>query len=210
MSNQEADKKLNKHILNLKTLIDMDGLRQLSTQTGFMGEMFIRSHSEDAKYLGGTHQHRGYSTTALPIFFFGASNYVPKTQNVRLNAPKFNISNLLIKKEDVFWIKRKDGSSVAYLKDGYSTFLKYARPGKNLNKVDHTFTGQMLNALTHDFTITTKKAEIRFFVRSPHHEKAYYTNLIRQWMGFFDEEIDQIKKMASDKYGLILTDHFSK
>lgn len=204
---EEANKKLGRHILGIKQLISNPDLRGLVEDTGIMGQRFIEMHNIDSNYLGGDYATKGYSRTTLPMFFFGEGTLVERTGNMRLNAAQHNISNLLIKKEDIFWTTTREGKKRAWLQGGYATFLKYARPGKNLNKVDHTFTGAMLRNLTHDMIFMTNGAEVRWYVRPPHDAKAAFTNAKREWMGLFREEIEDIARMASERFGLIIVDN---
>lgn len=210
MNNNKANlAKLSKHRFSLTKLIQNPDLKGLLEEAGRKGEALIQMHNIEGRYLSGDYMNKGYSTKTLPVFYFGSATLVERTGNLKLSSPEKNISNIIIKKDDIEWRKSKEGNSVAYLRGGYATFLKYTRPGKNLSKVDHTFTGQMLAALTHDVTIHSDGGTVEFFVRPPHDDKAYYTNLKREWMGFFDEEIQMIAEMASEGYGLIISDMIS-
>lgn len=200
---------LNRHILGIKQLVSNPDLRGLTEETGLMGQRFIEMHNIEGRYLGGDYAAKGYSTTTLPLFFFGDATLVERTGNMRVNAPRFNLSNVLIKKEDIDWHTSRTGKKVAKLVGGYATWLRYTRPGKNLGKVDHTFTGGMLRNLTHEMIFQTNASEVRWYVRPPHDAKAAYTNAKREWMGLFREEIREIAKMAANKYGLIIVDNLS-
>lgn len=204
MSFEDSTKKLRKHRFGIKEMLSNPELRELSEETGKLGHRMMLDHNLQGNYLGGDYANKPYSTTNLPLFFFGNATLVERTGNVRLSAPEMNIGSLLIKREDIYWSTDSQGNKMMWLRGGYATFLKYARPGKNLEKVDHQFTGQMLNAFTYDITFTTKGSEIRWYVRPPHDAKAAYTNAKRQWMGFFDEELEQVAEMASQKFGLII------
>lgn len=210
MNNNTANlKKLSNHRFQLTKLIQNPDLKGLLEESGAKGESLIQMHNLQGRYLSGDYMNKGYSTTTLPVFYFGSATLVERTGNLKLSSPEKNISNIIIKKDDIEWKKSKEGKKVAYLRGGYATFLKYTRPGKNLSKVDHTFTGQMLNALTHDIAINSDGGSVEFYVRSPHEDKAYYTNLRREWMGFFDDEIQMLAEMASEGYGLIISDMLS-
>lgn len=206
---EKSTKRLQHHILGIKQLISNPDLRGLSEDTGIMGQALIYQHNIDGNYMGGAYENRKYSTSNLPIFFFGEATLVERTGNLRLSNPELNISNVLIKKEDIFWTKDSQGNNIAWLQGGYAKFLKYARPGKNLNKVDHQFTGAMLRNLTFDLNFTQNGSEVRWYVRSPHADKAGWTHRRREWMGFFQKEIDQIAQMAAKKFGLIIFDTLS-
>jgi len=201
---------LRKHIIGIKGLIGNPELEYLSKQTAEMGQTMIDLHNTQGHYYGGEYAEKGYSTANLPVFFFGDFTVVEKTGNIRVNAPKMNLSNVLIKKEDIDWYTTNEGKRTAYVKGGYRTWLKYTRSGKNLNKVDHQFTGAMLRNLTHELVIHTKGSEIRWFVRSPHDKKAYYTHIRRNWLGFFDKEIDRLLDMAKQKYSLAIFERLTK
>lgn len=204
MSFEDSQNRLRKHILGIKNLVSNSELVGLVAETGIVGQAMIDAHNTEGRYLGGDYANKGYSTTTLPLFFFGDFTLVERTGNVRLSNPELQIGGLLIRKEDIQWTTSNSGRKVAWLKGGYAKFLKYSRPGKSINKVDHTFSGAMLRNLTHDTTIETHSATVRWYVRSPHDKKAYYTNLRRRWLGFFEEELDMIKQMAANQYGLII------
>lgn len=204
MSFEKGNKKLKRHILSIRQLISNPDLRGLAEETGAMGEAFLQMHNIQSKFLGGEYANKPYSRTNLPLFFFGEAVLVERTGNMRLSNPELQITNLLIRAQDIDWFTTREGKKMPFLKGGYSTFLKYARPGKNLNKVNHEFSGAMLRNLTHDMVFETNGATIRWYVRPPHDRKAYYTNLQREWMGFFQEEVDQIAQMAARKFGLII------
>lgn len=203
----KANARLGKHILGIKQLIDNPDLRGLSEETGKLGQRFMDMHNVQGNYLGGEYQNRGYSTATLPLFFFGDATLVERSGNMRLSAPEFNLSNLLIKKQDIDWHTTREGKKMAYLKGGYSTFLRYARPGKNLSKVDHTFTGAMLRNLTYDMIFQQNGATITWYVRPPHDRKAAFTHAKREWLGLFSSEIEEIAQMASEKFGIIVYDN---
>lgn len=209
MSFEESSKKLRKHILGLKQLVSNPDLRGLVKRTGQMGQQFIEMHNTDAKYLGGDYATKGYSKTTLPLFFFGQFTLVERTGNVRLNNAELQVTSMLIRKEDIFWSTTQEGKKIAWLQGGYSTFLRYARPGKNLDKVDHQYSGDMLRALTHELTFFENGAQVRWYVRSPQERKALWTHNKREWMGFFRKEIEAIKKMAANDYALIIHDNLT-
>lgn len=206
MSFEESNEKLRKHIFGIKQLISNPDLTQLLKDTQMLGTRYIDSHNTEARYLGGEYAHKGYSQVTLPMFFFGDATLVERTGNMRLNNPRMNVSNVLIKKHDIQWATSADGKKLAYLKGGYSTFLKYTRPGKSRHKVDHTFTGAMLRNLTSDLVFHRNGGEVTWYVRPPHDRKAAFTNAKREWMGLFRDEIDEIAKMASNSFGLLIYD----
>lgn len=206
MSFEDSNKKLRKHIFGIKQLISNPDLRQLLKDTQVLGTRYIDSHNTEGRYLGGEYANRGYSTTTLPMFFFGDATLVERTGNIRLNNPKMNVSNVLIKKQDIEWYTSNEGKRMAYLRGGYATFLKYTRPGKSRTKVDHTFTGAMLRNLTSDLVFHQQGGQVTWYVRPPHDRKAAFTNAKREWMGLFRDEIDEIAKMASRNFGLIIYD----
>lgn len=206
---EKSSERLRKHTFGLKSLIDNPQLRRLLNKSGALGQTLIEMHNIQGRYLGGKFANRGYSTKDLPVFFFGQGIYNPENKTITLNAPRFNINNILISSDKLRWITTQDGRRTAILKGGYSQFLRLTRPGKNLSKVDHTFTGGMLRNLTFDFTITTKSGQVRFFVRPPHDDKARWTHNKRQWMGFFEDDIRKVREMAIDEFGLILVEELS-
>lgn len=209
MSFEDSSAKLDKHILGIKQLINNPDLSGLIKRTGEMGQQFIEMHNIEANYLGGDYATKGYSSTTLPLFFFGQFTLVERTGNIRLTNEELQVTNMLIRKEHIHWTTTKEGKRMAWLQGGYRTFLRHARPGKNLDKVDHQFSGDMLRALTHEIRFFENGAEVRWYVRSPQERKALWTHNKRNWMGLFREEIDQIKQMASREYALIIYDQLT-
>lgn len=207
--NKESLERLRRHRLGIRSLIDAPQLKTLAEKTGTMGQGFIEMHNVQGRFLGGDYASKGYSETTLPVFFFGDWTLIERTGNIRITNPEMNVSDVLIRKEDIIWTTSQDGRKRAWVRGGYRTWLKATRPGKNLSRVDHTFTGAMLRAFTHEIIFRTDSAQIRWYVRSPQDKKAFYTNQKRRWMGLFNDEIDQIVEMARNEYSLAIINEVS-
>lgn len=199
-----ANARLQKNIIALDGLAKEADLKGLVEDTGLRGEEMIDSHNREGKYFGGAYRDRPYSRTDLPLFFIGSFDRAPNG-DYNVKSPRQN-SSARIRSNDVRWTTSSTGRKTAWLRGGYSTWLRYTRPGKSLNKVDHQYTGAMLRNLTHDTRITPNRASIRWYVRSPHDKKAYYTHLRRNWMGLTEDEIQDIKTFAAREYGARIVD----
>lgn len=202
----EGSQKLRNHILGLRQLLDGPDLRGLLKETGNMGEQFMQFHNIEGNYLGGAYADRPYSTTTLPLFFFGKISIDENSGDAFLTDTETLTTNLRIPSSEIFWRSKGDGSKMAYLRGGYATWLRYKRPGKNLQKPDHSLTGGMLRNLTFDMTFEHKVATVRWYVRPPHDQKAWWTHRRREWLGLFRSEVDQIARMASEKFGVEVFD----
>jgi len=202
MATEGRNKELDRHILGIKSLISSPVLKDLSELTGNIGVGLIDEHTRNGKFYGGEYANRPYSTVDLPVFFFGNFEVVEKTGNIRVNGRE-GPSNVLLKLDkDFYWRKAKStGKATAYLKNGYAGWLKKTRPGKNLQEPDLTYSGAMLRNLTYSVTVTSERSQIEFYVRPPEDLKAYYTHIKRNWLGFFEKEINKIIERASQFIG---------
>ena len=202
----DDSEKLRRHVIGLRGLIGNPQLLNLSRKTGDMGQALIETHVADGRFLGGRYAEKGYSTFDLPVFFFGEFEYIERTGNIRISNPETRQSNVLIKADDIRWITTREGKRYAYVKGGYATWLRKTRPGKNLNKVNLQYNGDMMRAFTYTVSVHTNGAEVHWYVRPPQDRKAAFTHRQREWLGFFPDELDAIIEMARTEFGVLIAD----
>jgi len=200
MSNEDFISKVERQAAAIKGLIDFSELTDLGKKAGEMGVKAMNAHTLQGRFKGGEKAAEPYSTSDLPMFFFGEWRYIQRTGNIRINNPAARQTNRLIEKKDVRWVTTRAGKRLPIMKGGYATWLKYTRPGKDLSKVDLTYTGDMLRNLTYQTVAKEGIIEVTFFVRPPHDRKAWYTHRLRNWLTLFDDEADHINRTLSEEF----------
>lgn len=154
---------------------------KLQTAANFVSALAIRQMQERTsrgQFLGGKLAEKGYSTNPLPAFYLGDVTYLGggavSVKPARAAAVKFSDSELDWKR------------SGAMVLGGYKAMRE--KSGRETSRVTLTYSGAMLNSLRGKVTALANTVRIAFGVDPDQEEKAYFTNLQREWLSLSDNE----------------------
>ena len=178
--------------LDLEKALSSASNKQVANQVGSIAQKRILDRTEKGQYLGGAKAKKGYSTKPIMAWKFGATRYNPKDKSITVSGRR--VGRVKLSKDDLAWSNKG-----ARLLGGYKKFRELK--GLNTNVVNLSFSASMLNSL--NFSVKRLKkigTTITLTVSPSQQEKAYYTNLQREWLNLSDTELDSIAKFIESRF----------
>lgn len=156
-------------------------LNSASEKAGARSRFFVDKHARNGDFRSGVWKDKGYSDKWIPAFFLGKTTY--NDNGSVMVQGYFTSANLPA--NDIEWRNK-----TAYYKKGYKGWRQLT--GRQVSKVDLTFSGQMLQNLTYRTKSSGNMVTIEVFVKAPYNDRMSYTNAKREWVYLKDAEIKKI------------------
>lgn len=165
-------------------------------------QFLVTDNAEHGRFIGGSHQNKGYSTATLPAFFLGALQksgdqwrIQPTGSGVRTVSPG----------DSMIW-RHVSGSNraTAFLIGGYKKFRELA--GRSTGFVNLTLTGRMLGSVRSNAYPTGSGVMIETGATGGQQDKARYTDAKREWLGLPQSDLDKITAELSSHIQAVLGD----
>ncbi len=156
----------------------------------------INRRTNAGRFLGGTHANAGYSSSPLPLWFFGRMTRTESGYDVNYIDGNFS-TTVSLSDNQVQWGRNPFGSrSTPWLIGGYRAFKQAS--GRS-TAVNLQFSGQMLNSLRY-FTRTYAGGVSLSLTTSPdQQDKAAWTNRKRRWLDMGEGELDRFEDLLSNQ-----------